>query len=163
MGIRNRAGLLLALLVTGLSLAATAAARTNDTTLGLVGYAVPREALGAIIKEWQKTPQGQGVDFTQSYGASGDQARAVANGLKADIVQLSTGLDVDYLDKQGHVDAKWEKQGYNGIVTHSLGVFAVRPGKPKKIKIAVFAEGDWNWPLLRDLSAAVFDAMASGR
>ena len=41
-------------------------------------------------------PDGSGVSFTQSYGASGDQARAVANGLKTDIVQLSTGLDVDY-------------------------------------------------------------------
>ncbi len=81
--------------------AATASARSNDVKLSLVGYAVPREALGAIIKAWQQTPEGKDVSFTQSYGASGDQARAVANGLPADIVQLSTGLDVDYLVKQG--------------------------------------------------------------
>lgn len=111
-----------------------ASARSAGTNLGLVGYAVPREALGAIIKEWQKTPDGSGVSFSQSYGASGDQARAVANGLKTDIVQLSTPLDVDYLVKQGLVDSKWDKQSYNGIVTHSLVVFALRPGNPKKIR-----------------------------
>ena len=109
-------------------------ARSGDTKLGLVGYAVPREALGAIIKEWQKTPEGSGVDFSQSYGASGDQARAVANGLPADIVQLSTGLDVDYLVEKGLVDRNWDKMSYRGIVTNSVVVFAVRPGNPKRIK-----------------------------
>ncbi len=115
--------------------AATASwARSTDTQLGLVGYAVPREALGEIIKAWQKTPDGSGVSFTQSYGASGDQARAVANGLPSDIVQLSTGLDVDYLVEKDLVDKNWDKQSFKGIVTNSLVVFAVRPGNPKKIK-----------------------------
>ena len=117
-----------------LAVAGTASARTSDTKLSLVGYAVPREALGAIIKAWQQTPEGRDVDFTQSYGASGDQARAIANGLRADIVQLSTGLDVDYLVEKGLVDPKWNRQSYNGIVTNSLVVFAVRPGNPKKIR-----------------------------
>ena len=117
------------------AIAVTAAwARSADTRLSLVGYAVPREALGDIIKAWEKTPDGSGVSFTQSYGASGDQARAVANGLPADIVQLSTGLDVDYLVEKGLVDKNWDKQSYKGIVTNSLVVFAVRPGNPKKIK-----------------------------
>ena len=89
-------------------------ARSTDTKLGLVGYAVPREALGAIIKEWQKTPDGSNVSFSQSYGASGDQARAVANGLPADIVQLSTGLDVDYLVEKGLVDRNWEQAVVQG-------------------------------------------------
>jgi sulfate/thiosulfate-binding protein len=111
-----------------------ASARGTDTRLGLVGYAVPREALGAIISAWQKTPDGSDVSFSQSYGASGDQARAVANGLRTDIVQLSTGLDVDYLVGQGLVDRNWDRQSYKGIVTNSVVVFAVRPGNPKKIK-----------------------------
>jgi sulfate/thiosulfate transport system substrate-binding protein len=131
---RLLAALLTLVLATALATAATASAATSDTKLSLVGYAVPREALGAIIKAWQQTPEGRDVDFTQSYGASGDQARAVANGLRADIVQLSTGLDVDYLVEKGLVDPKWNKQSYNGIVTNSLVVFAVRPGNPKKIK-----------------------------
>ena len=70
----------------------------------------------------------------QSYGASGDQARAVAAGLRTDIVQLSTGLDVDLLVKAGLVDAKWNRQSFKGIATNSLVVFAVRDGNPKKIK-----------------------------
>ena len=132
---RIRVAVVLALVtVVGATLAATAAARSKDTKLGLVGYAVPREALGAIIAEWQKIPDGRGVDFTQSYGASGDQARAVVNGLRADIVQLSTGLDVDVIVRAGLIDANWDKQSYRGIVSNSVVVFAVRPGNPKKIK-----------------------------
>ncbi len=130
---RRIAMALIVLLVAGIAVSA-ASARKADTRLGLVGYAVPREALGAIIKEWQKTSEGKDVSFSQSYGASGDQARAIANGLRTDIVQLSTGLDVDYLVKAGLVDAKWNRQSYNGIVSNSLVVFALRPGNPKKIK-----------------------------
>lgn len=124
---------LLVILVAGVAVSG-ASARKADTKLGLVGYAVPREALGAIIKEWQKTPEGKDVSFSQSYGASGDQARAVVNGLRTDIVQLSTGLDVDVIVKGGLIDANWSKQSYNGIVSNSVVVFAVRPGNPKQIK-----------------------------
>lgn len=130
----HRMTLFLLVVLVGSAMAAGAQAQRAETKLGLVGYAVPREALGVIIKEWQKTPDGRDVSFSQSYGASGDQARAVANGLRTDIVQLSTGLDVDYLVAQGLVDPKWNRQSYNGIVTNSLVVFAVRPGNPKKIK-----------------------------
>jgi sulfate/thiosulfate transport system substrate-binding protein len=114
--------------------APVAAARQSDESLGLVGYAIPREALGEIIRAWQQTAEGRNVDFTQSYGASGDQARAVANGLPTDIVHLSTGLDIDHLVKQGLVDANWERQSFGGIVTRSVVVFAVRPGNPKKLR-----------------------------
>ena len=43
------------------ALASTASARSSDTRLSLVGYAVPREALGAVIKAWQQTPDGKDV------------------------------------------------------------------------------------------------------
>jgi sulfate/thiosulfate-binding protein len=131
---RTLATLLATLVAVALATAASATARTSDTTLSLVGYAVPREALGAVIKAWQQTPDGKDVDFTQSYGASGDQARAVAAGLKADVVQLSTGLDIDLLVKAGLVDANWDKQTAKGIATNSIVVFAVRDGNPKHIK-----------------------------
>jgi sulfate transport system substrate-binding protein len=132
---RRTLALLLASVAT-VALAATtsATARTSDTTLDLVAYSVPRDALGAVIKAWQQTPDGKDVDFTQSYGASGDQARAVAAGLKADIVQFSTGLDVDLLVKAGLVDKNWDKQTAKGIATNSIVVFAVRDGNPKHIK-----------------------------
>jgi len=132
---RNRLIALALLTVVALGLTvATASARSSDTRLSLVGYAVPREALGAVIKAWQQTPDGKDASFSQSYGASGDQARAVAAGLKADIVHLSTGLDVDLLVKAGLVDANWNKQSHKGIATNSIVVFAVRNGNPKKIK-----------------------------
>lgn len=115
-------------------LAPGADARSADTRLSLVGYAVPREALGAVIEAWQKTPAGKDVSFTQSYGASGDQARAVAAGLDADVVQLSTGLDIELLEQAGLVDPKWDRQSYKGIATNSIVVFAVRDGNPKKVK-----------------------------
>jgi sulfate/thiosulfate transport system substrate-binding protein len=131
---RTLATLLAAVAVGALVAATSATARTTDTTLSLVGYAVPREALGAVIKAWQQTPDGKDVDFTQSYGASGDQARAVAAGLKADVVQLSTGLDIDQLVKAGLVDRNWDRQTAKGIATNSIVVFAVRDGNPKHIK-----------------------------
>ena len=124
----------LALVALAATVASTASARSSDTRLSLVGYAVPREALGAVIKAWQQTPDGRDVSFTQSYGASGDQARAVAAGLKADVVQLSTGLDIELLEKAGLVDPNWDKQSFKGIATNSIVVFAVRDGNPKKIK-----------------------------
>ena len=131
---RRRTATLVALVLLSLALAASSSARSTDTKLSLVGYAVPREALGAVIKAWQQTPEGNDVSFTQSYGASGDQARAVAAGLKTDIVQLSTGLDIDLLVKAGLVDSKWNRQSAKGIATNSIVVFAVRDGNPKKIK-----------------------------
>lgn len=125
---------LVALGVLAAVLATTASAGKSDTRLSLVGYAVPREALGAVIKAWQQTPDGKDVSFTQSFGASGDQARAVAAGLKADVVQLSTGLDIELLVEAGLVDGKWDKQSYKGIATNSLVVLGVRDGNPKNIK-----------------------------
>ena len=64
-------------LVLSLLLAGFASAATRDTKLSLVAYSTPREAYAKLIPLFQKTSQGQGVSFTQSYGASGDQARAV--------------------------------------------------------------------------------------
>jgi sulfate/thiosulfate transport system substrate-binding protein len=131
---RTLAALLTVVTAIALATAATAPARTSDTTLSLVGYSVPRDALGAVIKAWQQTPDGKDVNFTQSYGASGDQARAVAAGLEADVVQLSTGLDIDLLVKAGLVDRNWDRQTARGIATNSVVVFAVRDGNPKHIK-----------------------------
>lgn len=112
----------------------SASAAKADTRLSLVGYAVPREALGAIIKAWQQTPQGKDVTFTESYSASGDQARAVAAGLRADIVHLSTELDVDVIVRAGLIDSNWRRSQYKGIASNSVVVFALRDGNPKKIR-----------------------------
>jgi sulfate/thiosulfate-binding protein len=124
----------LAALVALGALGAAAGAATKDTSLSLVAYSTPREAYGKLIPMFQGTPAGDGVGFTQSYGASGDQARAVGAGLKADVVALSLAPDVDDLVHQGLVDPKWNRQSYRGMVTDSVVVFAVRDGNPKHIK-----------------------------
>jgi sulfate transport system substrate-binding protein len=130
---RRRSLALLALLATTVA-ASVAGAGTKDVRLSLVAYSTPREAYNKLIPEFQKTQAGNGVSFSQSYAASGDQARAVKAGLNADIVALSLAPDVDELVDAGLVDAKWDKQSYKGMVTHSLVVFVVRDGNPKKIR-----------------------------
>jgi sulfate/thiosulfate transport system substrate-binding protein len=126
------------LALVGLAVAAAVAtaspARSNDVRLSLVAYSTPREAYSKLIPAFQKTSEGNGVSFSQSYAASGDQARAVSAGLKADIVALSLAPDVDTLVARGIVDSKWNRQSHKGMVTDSVVVFMVRDGNPKKIK-----------------------------
>jgi sulfate/thiosulfate transport system substrate-binding protein len=119
--------------IAGVAAGAAGAAR-QDVKLSLIAYSTPREAYAKLIPLFQKTPEGAEVSFTQSYGASGDQARAVQAGLQADIVALSLAPDVDQLVKSGLVDANWSKQSHKGMVTDSVVVFVVRDGNPKKIK-----------------------------
>src|ERR1700674_4124429 len=122
----------LALAVLFGSLATVAGATAN--TINLVAYSTPKTVMGKIIQAWQATPDGNGVSFTESYGASTDQAKSVAAGLNADIVFLSTGDDVNLLVDAGLVDQNWNHQSYNGIAADTVVVFAVRNGNPKHIK-----------------------------
>ena len=122
---------LLAAVVAALVTADGASAGTN---LSVVAYSTPKTVLAKIIQAWQQTTDGKDVTFSQSYGASTDQARAVGQGLKADVVFLSTGDDVNLLVDDGLVDAKWDRQSYDGIAADTVVVFAVRNGNPKHIK-----------------------------
>ena len=120
--------------VVALAVVAGAAATVLGSSLSVVAYSTPKTVMGKIIQAWQQTPDGNGVTFSQSYGGSTDQARAVAAGLPADVLFLSTGDDVNLLVRAGLVDANWDKQSYNGIGADSVLVFAVRNGNPKHIK-----------------------------
>jgi len=95
------------LLAAGVVVGAQAAA--SNTTLSLVAYSTPKDAYGKIIPAFQATSAGKSVSFNQSYGASGDQARAVAAGLSADLVALSLAPDVTTLVKKGIVPSNWNK------------------------------------------------------
>src|ERR687884_1199131 len=110
-----------------------ARAASAGTTVSLVAYSTPKDAYARIIPAFQATPAGKNVSFTQSYGASGDQARAVAAGLSADLVALSLEPDVTTLVKKGIVPSGWNKNRFHGIVSDSVVVFVVRDGNPKKI------------------------------
>jgi sulfate/thiosulfate transport system substrate-binding protein len=102
--------------------------------LALVAYSTPKEAYEELIPAFQASPAGRGVEFTQSYGSSGDQSRAVESGLPADVVALSLAPDVDRLVEPGIVAAGWADDDYEGFVTNSVVVFAVRKGNPKDIR-----------------------------
>jgi len=117
-----------------LTTTAIAGASSKDGSLSVVAYSTPKTVYGKIIQAWQQTADGKGASFTQSYAASTDQARAVAAGLKADLVFLSTGDDVNILVDAGLVDKNWDKQAYKGIEADTVVVFAVRNGNPKHIK-----------------------------
>jgi len=133
--------ILLAGLVTVLAAAAVAfgtatradAAR-QDTKLTLVAYSTPQPAFAQLIPAFQATAAGKDVSFNQSYGASGDQARAIIGGLNADVVDLSLEPDMQLLVDDKKVAPSWKKNQYEGIVTRSVVVFVVRPGNPKKLR-----------------------------
>jgi sulfate transport system substrate-binding protein len=114
--------------------AGSATGAAQKTKLTLVAYSTPREAYGKIISAFKDTNAGRNVDFSQSYGSSGEQARAVKAGLKADIVALSLEPDVSYLVRAGIVPRGWNRERFNGMVTKSVVVFVVRDGNPRKIR-----------------------------
>jgi sulfate transport system substrate-binding protein len=102
--------------------------------LTLVAYSTPKDAYGQLISAFQKTQAGSGVSFAQSYGASGEQSRAVAAGLDADIVAFSLEPDITPLVQKNLVAKTWNKDKYKGMITRSVVVFIVRDGNPKKLK-----------------------------
>ena len=116
------------------SSAATGAGGARGGTIKLVAYSTPQAAYKQLEAAFEKTSAGQGVTFTESYGASGDQSRAVANGQAADFVAFSLAPDMDRLVKANLVASDWNAGQYRGIVTDSVVVFIVRKGNPKGIK-----------------------------
>lgn len=114
----------------------------DDKTISIVGFAVPEAANKAIAAEFEKTTEGEGVTFKTSYGASGDQSRAVEAGLEADYVHFSLATDVTRLVDAGLVAEDWDQGENGGIVSRSVVVFGVREGNPKDIQ-------DWD-DLLKD-------------
>jgi sulfate/thiosulfate transport system substrate-binding protein len=126
-----------ALLVAGALLAAGCGGGSGGSggdKLTLVAYSTPREAYEQLIPEFQKTAAGKGVSFSQSYGASGDQSRAVQNGLAADVVAFSLEPDMTKLVDAGLVAKDWNADAHKGMITNSVVVFIVRKGNPRNIR-----------------------------
>jgi sulfate transport system substrate-binding protein len=128
------AAALMVVVATTAGVGSAAPERSAGTRLSLVAYSTPREAYGKLIPMFQNTAAGRNVSFTQSYGASGEQVRAIKAGLGADVAALSLAPDVDELVAAGIVDGSWKKQAYKGMVTDSMVVFVLRDGNPKQIK-----------------------------
>jgi sulfate/thiosulfate-binding protein len=140
-----RSRLLFAVLVAALT-AVTACGGASDSTSGgsstdkgstqlsLIAYSTPQVVYDEIVPEFQKTGDGEGVGFKTSFGASGEQSRAVEAGLQADVVSFSLEPDMTRLVDAGLVADDWADTPSNGLVTTSLVSFIVRKGNPKHIK-----------------------------
>ena len=112
------------------------AAALPAAELGLVAYSTPQAAYDQITDAFTKTAQGRNITFTKSYGASGEQSRAVEAGLAADYVAFSLEPDMTRLTKTTPplVASDWNANQYKGNVTESVVVFVVRKGNPKNIR-----------------------------
>jgi len=131
-----------ALLLSALGLVAAAACGSvsggattqGPVKLGLVAYSTPQQAYEKIFAAFEKTAAGANVTFSESYGASGDQSRAVDSGLPADVVAFSLEPDMTRLVKDGFVAPDWNADQYRGFVTDSVVVLVVRKGNPRRIR-----------------------------
>jgi sulfate/thiosulfate-binding protein len=100
----------------------------------VVGYSTPETVYtDGLQPTFQKTPAGKGVSFSDSFGASGDQSRAVVAGQPASLVHFSQAGDMTSLVDAGLVDKNWDKNKYKGIAEDSVVVLVVRKGNPKGI------------------------------
>ncbi len=130
------------LLVSALFLIAPIVTKAADINLLNVSYDPTRELYQvyneAFAKHW-KAKTGDNVKVQQSHGGGGKQARAVIDGLEADVVTLALSYDIDQLSEKGRlIPPDWQKRlGNNSSPYTSTIVFLVRKGNPKNIK-------DWN-------------------
>jgi sulfate transport system substrate-binding protein len=101
----------------------------------VVGYSTPESVYQEDLEPaFEKTSAGKDVSFSNSFGASGDQSRAVVAGQPASVVHFAQAGDMERLVEEGGLVAKnWEKQPYGGIAQDSVVVITVRKDNPKGI------------------------------
>jgi sulfate/thiosulfate transport system substrate-binding protein len=105
-------------------------ASSGDSELNLVAFSVPKAAYDDTQKAFADTPEGEGTSWKSSYGASGDQARAVISGLPADYVSFSLNSDMTKLVDKQLVAQDWNAGANKGIVSTSVVVIVTRKGNP---------------------------------
>lgn len=145
--------------LTLLSLLAFGQAKAAEIRLLNVSYDPTRELFqeynAAFAKEW-KAKTGDDVVVSQSHGGSGKQARAVVDGLEADVVSLALAYDVNAIAKEGLTAADWQSRlGNNASPYTSTIVFLVRKGNPKQIK-------DWDDLVRKDVAIVTPNPKTSG-
>jgi sulfate/thiosulfate transport system substrate-binding protein len=125
------------LFIAALALAASGIASAQQTLLN-VSYDVAREFykdINAAFVPYYKKATGKDVKIEQSHAGSSAQARAVADGLEADVVTMNTTTDIEFLADKGLVAKDWAKRfPNNASPTTSTMLFLVRKGNPKGIK-----------------------------
>jgi sulfate transport system substrate-binding protein len=124
-------------LLASLALAASGLASAQQSLLN-ASYDVAREFykdINAAFVPWYKKTTGKDVKIEQAHGGSSAQARAVADGLDADVVTMNTTTDIEFLADRGVVAKDWQKRfPDNAAPTTSTMLFLVRNGNPKGIK-----------------------------
>jgi sulfate transport system substrate-binding protein len=130
-----------------------------QTNLLNVSYDVAREFYkdfnAAFVADYKKNT-GKDIKIDQSHGGSSAQARAVNDGLAADVVTMNTTTDVEFLASTGVVSKDWNKQfAFDASPTTSTMLFLVRRGNPKGIK-------DWNDLLKSDVKIVVVNPKTGG-
>jgi sulfate/thiosulfate transport system substrate-binding protein len=117
----------------GTTSSAASTGGTGGANLNLVAYSTPKKAYDALTAAFGQTTAGKGVSFSESFGASGSQSRAVDTGQPADVVAFSTTPDMTRLVKDGIVSKSWNANPEQGFSSDSVVVFVVRKGNPKHI------------------------------
>ena len=130
-----------------------------DTTLLNVSYDPTRELYDEINKSFNVSRAKQGLPelgIKQSHGGSGKQARAVVDGLQADVVTLALAYDIDAIAERGLISKDWQQKfAHNATPYSSTIVFLVRAGNPKKIK-------DWGDLIRADVKVITPNPKTSG-
>jgi sulfate/thiosulfate transport system substrate-binding protein len=151
---------LLAVLGTALLLGAPCGRPSADVVLMNVSYDPTRELYreinSAFAAQWRATT-GQGVTVRMSHGGSGRQARAVIDGLQADVVTLALAYDISVIaDRTGLLPRDWqERLPYNSAPYTSTIVLLVRAGNPKAIR-------DWDDLVRPDVKVITPNPKTSG-
>jgi sulfate transport system substrate-binding protein len=124
-----------ALALAGCGSGGEATGATGGGKVDVVGYSTPESVYtDGLQPAFEKTADGKGVSFSDSFGASGDQSRAVEAGQSASLVHFSQAGDMTRLVDAGIVDPSWDKNKYKGIAENSVVVLVVRKGNPKGIR-----------------------------
>jgi sulfate/thiosulfate transport system substrate-binding protein len=150
--------ILAAFIAAGITLSALAGARA-DTTLLNVSYDPTREfyvAFNNSFAAYWKKQTGEDVSVQQSHGGSGKQARAVIDGLDADVVTLALAGDIDAIAKTGQLSKDWIDRlpNHSSPYTSTI-VLLVRKGNPKKIK-------DWDDLIRPDVAVVTANPKTGG-
>jgi sulfate transport system substrate-binding protein len=146
------------ILLASLAFAASGIASAQQTLLN-VSYDVAREFykdVNAAFVPWYKKTTGKDVKVEQAHGGSSAQARAVADGLEADVVTMNTTTDIEFLAEKGVVAKDWARRfPHNAAPTTSTMLFLVRNGNPKGIK-------DWDDLLKPEVKVVVVNPKTGG-
>ncbi len=121
--------------VTGCGSSSDSSSSSSGGSLDVVGYSTPEAVYEEALEPgFEGTSEGADVSFSNSFGASGDQSRAVEAGQPASVVHFAQAGDMTRLVEAGLVSKDWDKQQYDGIAQDSVVVIMTRKGNPEGIE-----------------------------